>query len=420
MGHVQDRWYRPARDKEAGKPILNARGKPVLEKTELHGKGMRYKVRYLDPDGNEKSRSYPDRCRKQAEDFLRDVESDLRQGSYINPDAGRITFKSYAEKWLDGQTFDETTREITERRMNSQVFPYFEQKVLSDIRPTDIRGWIRWMQQAKKASSYQSVCFAHVSAIFTAAVDDKLIISNPCQVRSVRRPKPDERKVVPWSRVFVKKMHLAMPDRYKLVVPIGAGCGPRQGEIFGLGVDAINRDDMVLRLVRQVRQVRGQLVYALPKRGKTRDVPLSRGLLRLIDEHMERFPPVSVTLPWREPAGEPVTVDLLLTTPDGQALKRRDFNEKVWHVARRAAGMVAATRDDGMHALRHHYASVLLDAGESIKALSEYLGHTDPGFTLRTYTHLMPSSGERTRRAIDREWGTAEDQQERPDGLETA
>jgi integrase len=43
-----------------------------------------------------------------------------------------------------------------------------------------------------------------------------------------------------------------------------------------------------------------------------------------------------------------------------------------------------------MHALRHFYASVLLDAGESIKAVSEYLGHSDPGFTLRTYTHLLP------------------------------
>jgi integrase len=42
-----------------------------------------------------------------------------------------------------------------------------------------------------------------------------------------------------------------------------------------------------------------------------------------------------------------------------------------------------------------------LDAGESIKALSEYLGHHDPGFTLRTYTHLMPTSTARTQRAID-------------------
>lgn len=55
-----------------------------------------------------------------------------------------------------------------------------------------------------------------------------------------------------------------------------------------------------------------------------------------------------------------------------------------------------------MHALRHFYASVLLDAGESIKALSEYLGHHDPSFTLRTYTHLMPNSEARTRAAVDR------------------
>jgi integrase len=54
-----------------------------------------------------------------------------------------------------------------------------------------------------------------------------------------------------------------------------------------------------------------------------------------------------------------------------------------------------------MHALRHFYASVLLDAGESIKAMSEYLGHADAGFTLRTYTHLLPTRDKRTRRAVD-------------------
>ncbi|MFD9612118.1 integrase [Streptomyces sp. NPDC059083] len=33
--------------------------------------------------------------------------------------------------------------------------------------------------------------------------------------------------------------------------------------------------------------------------------------------------------------------------------------------------------------------------------MSGYLGHADPGFTLRTYTHLMPSSESRTRKAVD-------------------
>ena len=57
-------------------------------------------------------------------------------------------------------------------------------------------------------------------------------------------------------------------------------------------------------------------------------------------------------------------------------------------------------RANGMHALRHTYASVLLEDGVSIKALAEYLGHADPGFTLRTYTHLMPSSEDPARTAV--------------------
>jgi integrase len=66
---------------------------------------------------------------------------------------------------------------------------------------------------------------------------------------------------------------------------------------------------------------------------------------------------------------------------------------------------VEPTRENGMHALRHFNASVLLDAGESIRALAEYLGHADPGFTLRVYTHPMPSSEDRARVAIDRVLG---------------
>ena len=51
--------------------------------------------------------------------------------------------------------------------------------------------------------------------------------------------------------------------------------------------------------------------------------------------------------------------------------------------------------------LRHFYATTALHEGETIKAVSEYLAHADPGFTLRTYTHLMEESAERTKRAVD-------------------
>ncbi|WP_442814003.1 tyrosine-type recombinase/integrase [Streptomyces sp. NBC_00151] len=107
---------------------------------------------------------------------------------------------------------------------------------------------------------------------------------------------------------------------------------------------------------------------------------------------------------------------LILTGPMGPLPDRNRFDDREWRPALRAAG-VETGRDNGMHALRHFYASVLLDAGESVKAVSEYLGHHDPGFTLRTYTHLMPSSGKRTRAAVD---GVFTDEDSIHDGPDTA
>jgi integrase len=122
-----------------------------------------------------------------------------------------------------------------------------------------------------------------------------------------------------------------------------------------------------------------------------------------------------VTLPWAEPDGKPVTVQLLVTG-DGNRVYTGDlFSKVVWRGAFRAAGVEYRSRADGMHALRHFYASTLLAHGVSIKELADYLGHSDPGFTLRTYTHLVPSSYERARLAVDGVFGL-----ESADGLEAA
>ena len=99
---------------------------------------------------------------------------------------------------------------------------------------------------------------------------------------------------------------------------------------------------------------------------------------------------------------------LIFSGPNGGHVWRTSLNEDHWKPALAKVGVIpqaksrehAAAREHGMHALRHFYASVLLDAGESIKALAEYLGHSDPGLTLKVYAHLMPSSRERARKAL--------------------
>jgi hypothetical protein len=67
-------------------------------------------------------------------------------------------------------------------------------------------------------------------------------------------------------------------------------------------------------------------------------------------------------LPWDNPDGPNQTVSLLLTSREHKAVNRNYFNAKIWKPALVAAG-VPPTRENGCHALRHFYASVLLDAG---------------------------------------------------------
>lgn len=69
--------------------------------------------------------------------------------------------------------------------------------------------------------------------------------------------------------------------------------------------------------------------------------------------------------------------------------------------AARTAGLPPGT---STHDLRHHYASVLLAAGESVVAVAERLGHENANLVLSTYGHLMPDFEDRTRKAIDSAW----------------
>ncbi|WP_285617124.1 tyrosine-type recombinase/integrase [Actinoallomurus iriomotensis] len=217
------------------------------------------------------------------------------------------------------------------------------------------------------------------------------------------------------------------PERYRAMVDLGAGCGLRQGEIFGLPADEIDFDSGWLHIACQIKVANGHLVFGAPKRNKERDVPLPSRVARVLTDHMDEYPPVEISLPWLRPDGPLVTKRLVFTRMGGEgAVRRTDFNVRIWKPALVEAGVIPhpapgarhqSAREHGMHALRHFYASVLLDAGENVKALSQYLGHADPGFTLRVYTHLMQSSESRTRRAVD---GMYECIDSVPDGPGTA
>lgn len=106
-GHIQDRWYRT----ETGPD-----GKTRKVKTDRYGSGMRYRARYVGPDGTEKSKSFPDKQKRLADAWLTNIEADMARGQYIDPRAARVTFREYTDRWLGALTTDLTSRAAARRQ----------------------------------------------------------------------------------------------------------------------------------------------------------------------------------------------------------------------------------------------------------------------------------------------------------------
>lgn len=393
MAHIQDRWYKRV-------PDPNRSGKTKKVKTELYGQGMRYKVRFLDPDGVERSKMFPNGKYGAAQEWKAKQEVDVARGTYVDPKAGKITVKAFGQNWLADLDIDELSREQMEMRFRSRVFPYLGSAAIGSVKPSAIRTWDRMLRDDGLSDRYRHTLFGNLSAMFTAAMDDNLIGRHPCAGKSVKKPRPPRSKVVPWPEDRAWAVQEKLTERFRVLVDLGAGLGLRQGECLGLAVEDVDFLRGVVHVRRQVKTVRYKHVFASPKYDKTRDIPLSEPVKIALAEHIRKFPPVEVTLPWDVPSGEPHTVRLIVTSVRTKVIAANDFNRNYWKAALMAAGVPYGRYENGMHELRHFFASVLLDQGESIKAVAEWLGHADAAFTLKTYTHLMPSSDERTKNVI--------------------
>ncbi|NEA75394.1 tyrosine-type recombinase/integrase [Streptomyces sp. So13.3] len=239
----------------------------------------------------------------------------------------------------------------------------------------------------------------------------------------MKPPKRPERRARSWEQCRVDAVRKGLPERYRVMLDLGLGCGLRQGETFAFSPVDVRGDSV--HVERQILQYRSQLYFGPPKGGKERDVPLAAALAMRLHSHQERLESVLVTLPWLDPE-EPdlprekrrtVTVPLLATTTRGGAINSSTWNTLTWKPALAKAGVIAhlprpplgqkatriwePSREHGFHILRHTYASVILGAGESIVSLARWLGHSDPAFTLRSYTHFMPQSGARGLSALE-------------------
>jgi len=393
---VYDRWHkaRPGPDDEPCRE--HSRGRNKLYPAADHGTGDRWQVRYRDDHGRQRKQSFDKR--PAADAFDAKIKGQLAAGTFVDPAAGQITFREYAEQWRISRTHDIVTAQHIEAAFRLRVYPVIgdHRMRLMAQRPSIVQAWISGVQT--HPNSVQQV-IKGVSQVFTAAVEDGIIPRNPLTARSVQKPQRLVSEVTPWSAQQVDAMASQLPARLAAIPYLGAACGLRQGELFGLASADLDFLRRTVHVEVQLKYIRaGVVVFAPLKNRKVRDVPVPDRVLPVLSEHVKTHPPVPVTLPWLVPSGKPMTRNLLFTWPVGQAIIRQRFN-KHWSKARRAVG-IPEERGNGCHVLRHTAASTWLSAGVSLAKVSAYLGDTKETI-LSVYAHFLPSDDDRAREVMN-------------------
>lgn len=343
----------------------------------------KWRARYRDDSGKEHARHFAKKI--DAQRWLDEISASVVTGQYVDPKAGRETFKVYAEQWRAAKPHRPGTAKAVEQHLRCYAYPVFGKRALSSIRSSDVQSWVTGLTKAKGlAPSTTRTVYNTVNAVFRAAVKDRLIARTPCE--DVDLPGVPRKKIVPLTVAQVRALAAAMPERYRALVILGAGTGLRPGELFGLQRRHVNFLKRVLQVEQQVQQMAGHgvRVCELKTESSYRAVPLPQVVADALAAHLKAFP--------AEPEG------FVFSAPEGGPIVYTHFMDGSWRKAVKAAGLPAGT---GPHALRHAYASLLIAGGESVKVVSERLGHTNAAMTLNVYSHLFPDSEDRTRKAVD-------------------
>lgn len=349
------------------------------------GKTARWEARWRTPDGRSRSKRF-DRERD-ATAHLAHVDGEMVRGTYVDRAAGRVTFREYAEDWRAAQVHRPSSQAHVETMLRRHAYPSLGDRPLAAILPSEVQAWVKRLSvggpdRKPLAPSTVGVVHSIVSSVFKAAVRDRRIAANPCE--GTRLPKRERPRVVPLTTEQVGALTGAMPPELRALVTFAAGTGVRGGELRGLTLDRVHFLKREVTIDRQLVGVEaGEPVWGPPKtEASYRTIPLPNVVLEALQAHLKAYD---------------VEPDGLLFTLGGAPITRQLFGH-YWRGPARSAGLPSG---QGLHALRHYYASLLIRHGESVKTVQARLGHASAAETLDTYSHLWPDSDDRTRAAID-------------------
>ncbi len=340
----------------------------------------KYKARYNEPDGRERSRTFVKKG--QAEAFLAEKDYELLAGTYLDPSKGKKLFRDHANEWQSLQMHRITTTDQVDRILRRQILPSFGAQPLDRITRSQVQSWVKELQGTLGPETIGTV-FRWFSCMMKSAVDTGLLRDSPCN--GVKPPKTNKVPILPIRTDAILKLVEEIPDRFKALVTFAATTGLRQGEVFGVPLQNVDFVNQTVRVTQQVIWIAGTGPLIGPPKTKAsmRSVPLAAITLDHLQNHIDQFG-----------IGEE---DLIFSFDDGKKIPRNRFNDRIWVPARKRAGL---GKEVVFHALRHHYASLLIYSGESVKSVQSYMGHATASETLDRYGHLWPESHDSTRNAV--------------------
>ncbi len=351
MADIDDRWYR--RD-ESGE----------LQPTDRYGLGARWLVRWRDPSGRQRKKSF--KRKKEAENYATSVEHGKLTGSYIDPGAGKIKVSDWSLQWLAAQVhIKPTTLDRTEGVLRKHILPKWGRVQLSDVKHEDVQSWVNDLSVALSPNSVAKV-HRVFSLVLAWAVPARLA-TNPAEGVNLPRPTRPEYRYLTHRQVA--KLAEACGS-HGLVVLFLAYTGLRWGEMAALRVRQVDLNRRRVQVVQSVTEVNGRLVWGTPKNHERRSVPLPRFLAERIEKHLVG-----------KAAG-----DLVFVAPKGGVLRVRNFKRDVFNNAVREVGPAGFHP----HELRHTAASLAIAAGADVKLVQQMLGHKSATLTLDLYGHLFP------------------------------
>lgn len=344
-------------------------------------KGGKYRVRYKDPDGNWKAKIKP--TLKEAKAFEAEQIVGVQTGTWVDVSNG-ITVADYSRRYL----LSRPHRPSSARRMKIYVEKHIAGTPLGGrpmvkIRPSEIQAWVTERGKVLSPGTLRHLVNL-LRSIYNSAVLDRVVAANPVTTR-IQLPKASKDRITPLTVDQVRKLAEKMPDRLQAAVVVQAGLGLRVAELLALRVEDVNFLGRIARVEHQMDQFSRDLLPTKTPRSR-RSIPMPDVVINTLAAHIEAFPPV----------------DGYLFTYNGKPYLQATHR----HTLKRAVRASGLPPETSSHDLRHHYASVLLAAGESVVAVAERLGHENATLVLQVYGHLMPDGEDRTRKAVDAAWNS--------------